>query len=234
MLRAWLEGLAVGAGELNHRNILELVSDTRYPKMCDLGCDDGAFTQEVALAASAVEIHGVELIEERAELARKRGMVVAVADLDRPLPYESESFDLVHANQVIEHVGNIDNFLAEVHRILKRGGVSIISTENASSWHNVAAGALGWQIFSLSNVSPRRRAGIGNPLALHRNEPVDLASWTHKTIFNYRGLVEIHPVYGLQPVKVLGAGYHPLPPRIGRLDPRHAHFLTVKAIRTSA
>jgi SAM-dependent methyltransferase len=233
MVHTWLEGLAVGAGELNRRNILELIEGEHYPRICDLGCDDGAWTMELARAATAQEVHGVEIVDSRAALARERGVLVAVADLGNRLPYDDEYFDLVHSNQVIEHVGDLEIFLAEVHRILRPGGVSIISTENGSSWHNIAAATLGWQIFSLTNVSPRR-AGVGNPFALHRGDQLDLASWTHKTIFNYRGLVEIHQLYGLQPTRVLGAGYHPLPPRVGRLDARHAHFLTVKATRVAS
>jgi hypothetical protein len=121
-------------------------------------------------------------------------------------------------------------FLTEIHRILRPGGVSLVSTENGSSWHNVVAAALGWQIFSLTNVSSRA-GGVGNPLALHRGRAPASASWTHKTIFNYSGLLEMLALYGLRPVAARGAGYHPLPPSAARFDARHAHVLAVMAIR---
>jgi hypothetical protein len=53
------------------------------------------------------------------------------------------------------------------------------------SW-NIFAAAMGWQIFSLTNVSAMS-SGVGNPLALHHGHRRALASWTHKAIFNYRG-----------------------------------------------
>jgi SAM-dependent methyltransferase len=230
MLRNWLEALAVDTFDLNKHNIKDLVAGAPYPRLCDLGCDDGQWTLEVSRAASATQMHGVEIVTAQAQSARKRGVNAIVADLNRRLPYVDESFDLVHANQVIEHISDLDTFLSEIHRIVRRGGASVISTENGSSWHNVAAATLGWQIFSLSNVSIKA-GGLGNPLALRRGQPGTIASWTHKTIFNYRGLLEMHEVHGLRPLKVRGAGYHPLSPRLGHFDPRHAHLLSVLALR---
>jgi SAM-dependent methyltransferase len=230
MLRTWFNGMAVEAFAINGRNIQELASAEPHKRLLDLGCDDGTWTLEVARAAGATELHGIEIVTERAKLARARGINALVADLNKPLPYLDDSFDLVHANQVIEHISDLDTFLSEIHRVLRPGGTSIISTENGSSWHNVFAATMGWQIFSLTNVSPRV-GGLGNPFALHRGESGMISSWTHKTIFNYRGLWEIHKVHGLQPRRVTGAGYHPLPPRVGRFDPRHAHLLAVMAVK---
>jgi SAM-dependent methyltransferase len=45
-----------------------------------------------------------------------------VADLECQLPIDSESFDVVFANQVIEHVVNLIGLMHEVHRILRPGG----------------------------------------------------------------------------------------------------------------
>jgi Methyltransferase domain. len=39
----------------------------------------------------------------------------------KKFPIESESIDVVFANQVIEHLINIDNFVSETYRVLKRG-----------------------------------------------------------------------------------------------------------------
>src|SRR5260221_13183373 len=158
--------------------------------MLDLGCDDGSWTVAVADRLHCADICGIEIIPDRAELARGRGVRVEQANLDRELPWPDAAFDLVHANQVIEHVASIDLFLSEIYRVLRPGGFAIVSSENGSAWHNVAAAALGWQIFSLTNVSARAGA-VGNPLALHRaDEPVP-ASWTPKTSFNFQGFERI-------------------------------------------
>jgi len=75
------------------------------------------------------------------------------------------SFDVVHANPVIEHVFDLDRFVSEIKRVLAPGGRAIICTENLASWHNVAALFLGFQPFSTTNISETRP--IGNPFALH-------------------------------------------------------------------
>jgi SAM-dependent methyltransferase len=206
------------------------VSDRPYAALCDLGCDDGAWTVEVAASSQAERVCGIELVAKRARLARSRGVNVSVSDLANAFPFEDATFDLVHSNQVIEHVANIDHFLAETNRVLKVGGAAVISTENGSSWHNIFAAIMGWQIFSSTNLSGLS-IGVGNPLALHRGTHLDLDSWTHKTIFNYRGLLEILGLHGLTVVQACGAGYYPLPAHVGRLDVRHAHFMAVKAVK---
>lgn len=148
------------------------------------------------------------------------------ADLTRPLPFGSGVFDIVTSNQVIEHLYDTDNFVAEVFRVLRPGGTAVVSTENAASWHNVASLLLGWQSFSLTNISDRR-AGIGNPLALWRNDDPGDRGWQHVRILAYRGLKEPFEAHSFENVCVRGTGYYPLPARFGRWDARHAAFITV-------
>lgn len=226
-MKAWLQGQFDAAMELNRKNILAACPHP-VDTMLDLGCDDGAWSLRVAEASGAKTVQGIELVAGRADIARGRGLAVSVADLAERLPLPAEAFDLVHANQVIEHVPDIDLFASEIFRVLRPGGTSIISTENGSSWHNVFSVALGWQMFSLTNLS-ERRLGIGNPCALHRGEAGHLKTWTHKVIFSYRGLREFFEAHGFQVQRIRGAGYYPLPARLGSLDVRHAHFLTLVA-----
>lgn len=199
-------------------------------KLLDLGCDDGARTLRFARAARAEEAHGVELDVCAAATARERGVAVAEADLNGPLPYPDESFEAVVSNQVIEHLVDTDAFVSEIRRVLVPGGTAVTSTENLASWHNVAALVLGWQPFSLGNVSSKR-AGLGNPLAIHRGGGVGPRAWQHVKVFAYRGLRELFESHGLVVKDVLGAGYYPLPARVGALELRHAAFLTVVATR---
>ncbi len=229
-----LTGIFDRAYEMNRDNILSFVRQNGGGVFLDLGCDDGVWTRKLSDAVGATEVHGVEFVEEAAKRAAENGVNVLRADLGQPLTQlPSGHFDVAHANQVIEHVPNVDLFVSEVFRLLKPGGHAVISTENGSSWHNVFAAILGWQIFSLTNVSSLR-AGLGNPFAIQRGSEPYTGTWTHKTIFNYRGLIEMFEAHGFVDVKIAGAGYFPLPAFLGRLDPRHSAFMTVSARKPSA
>lgn len=227
MIKKYLKHIHDKAVDLNHSNILKLASSLKHSKcFIDLGCDDGAWTLAVAKAAGADSINGLEIVVERAALAKNSGINVVVGDLNQHLEFENERFDLVHANQVIEHVADVDHFAQEVFRILKPGGLAIISTENASSWHNIFALMLGWQMFSLTNMSGMG-GGVGNPFALHRGTAHELKSWTHKTIFSLRGFSEFFGIHGFEIIKSTGAGYYPLPAVLGAADKAHSHFITL-------
>ncbi len=219
------------ASELNENNILSLFEKAPEAYFIDLGCDDGTLTMKIAGKIGTKFVTGIDVTDESLKSAAEKGIKTIRHDLNDPFSlFDDSYFDIVHANQVIEHISNLDNFVSEIHRILKRGGYAVISTENGSSWHNIFAGIMGWQIFSLTNIS-MKAAGIGNPLALHRNTKSNIASWTHKTIFNYRGLIEFLKIHGFKIEAVRGAGYYPFPARLGTIDVRHSHFITVKIVK---
>lgn len=58
-----------------------------------------------------------------------------------PIPAENNSFDYVVSFQVIEHIKRDFDFVREVHRVLKPGGMFIVTTPNApmsltrNPWH---------------------------------------------------------------------------------------------------
>jgi SAM-dependent methyltransferase len=215
-----MESFAVlGRTEQGARNLL------------DLGCDAGGRTVWVAERLAVDEMHGVEIDPDRAELARAKGIEVVSADLSERLPFDDESFDLVMSNQVIEHVPDTDSFVGEAFRVLRPGGCAIVSTENLSAWHNVGSLVLGWQPFSLTNVSEVSK-GIGNPLGIHRGEPGERRG--HLRVMAPRGLRELFETHGFRVEALVGAGYFPLPRALARLDVRHAAFLTIKVRRPMA
>ena len=225
-----LQEMTNRAINLNQENILMLCEKNVEAKILDLGCDDGVWTKCVSNKIGSKDIFGIDVEVENLLKAKKRGIKTVKSDLNSKFPFKDSSFDVIHANQVIEHISSLDNFISEIHRVLKSGGYVVISTENGSSWHNIFASIMGWQIFSLTNVSSKK-LGVGNPISLHGGENISNASWTHKTIFNYLGLKEIFLAHGFSDVIITGAGYYPFPAILGRFDVRHSHFITLKAYK---
>ncbi|NWF38638.1 class I SAM-dependent methyltransferase [Mariprofundus sp. NF] len=59
------------------------------------------------------------------------GVTVNVVDLnDGKLPYADQQFDLVTFTEVAEHLENYRAIIREIHRVLKPGGVVVITTPN--------------------------------------------------------------------------------------------------------
>jgi SAM-dependent methyltransferase len=216
-----------------HEKILDSLAPDPAAMLLDVGCDDGAWTNQVRckLGIPPDQVHGLELVDERAELARRRGFDVRTGDLEEPWPFPDRSFDVVHANQVIEHVKRLDHFVTEVRRVLAPEGLAVICTENLASWHNVGALALGYQPFSLTNASEVRP--IGNRFALHAGESPERESWQHLHVLTLAGLRDIFAAHGLTITDSWGRGYYPVPSvlasPLARIDPNHAHFIAVVA-----
>ncbi|GAB4149194.1 MAG: hypothetical protein OHK0017_12810 [Patescibacteria group bacterium] len=231
MLRNFLLKLYQNAVADNYHNLTKLAEVDKNALLVDLGCDDGTRTMEYAEAIGTSQIFGIEIVDSRAKIAESKGIKIGQFDLNSKFKIDDAAFDVVYANQVIEHLTDSDNFLNEVYRILKPGGYAVISTENASSWANVFASIMGWQIFSLTNFS-NRQVSIGNPLALHRAEVEAVASsWNHVRIYNIWGLKEYFQKFDFEVEQVVGAGYFPFPGFLAKFDVTHSHFITFKIRR---
>jgi 2-polyprenyl-3-methyl-5-hydroxy-6-metoxy-1,4-benzoquinol methylase len=207
---SYLERVFRATEEENRRAILAAVRPLDGGRMLDLGCARGEFTMRVAARARAAEVHGVELVEQWADEARARGIDVVATDLGGRLPYDDETFDLVHSNQVIEHLPRTDTFLREIRRLLRPGGHAIVSTNNLASWHNVVSLALGWQP-TPCHVSDY--VVVGNPSNAYDGWEQPQFGQQHLRVFTGRALAELAAYHGLALDLDRTAGYYPLPAR---------------------
>ena len=99
---------------------------------CDLGFGPGVLTafileQEASWRAAGVDIskdclhHAQRLLEKKEVLERSE---LSVADV-RSLPYPDDTFDVVVAVEVLEHIPDPEAGLAEAMRVLKPGGYAM-------------------------------------------------------------------------------------------------------------
>jgi SAM-dependent methyltransferase len=132
--------------------------ENRPLTLCDVGCWDG----EPAAAYGGIlggAVAGIEVFASQAASARARGIDVAAIDLEREtFPWPDASFDVVIANQVLEHLKNVWLPMSEMARVLKPGGHMIFSVPNLASLHNRVMLAFGWQPSSIRTFGPHVRS----------------------------------------------------------------------------
>lgn len=226
---SYLYSLFRATEEENRRAIMDLLEPWPTARLLDLGCYDGALTLRLADKLGTRDITGVEVVPEFAERSRQRGICVCQADLNVRIPLPGNSFDVIHANQVIEHLTDADCFVSEIARLLSPEGYAIISTNNLASLHNIVSLVLGQQP-PPAHVSNRVLLGNGvNPLhgTAHEN-----AAMAHLRIFSYRALREFLAHYGLRAERYGTVGFYPFPVPVAqwlcRLLPIYGAFLTCK------
>jgi len=196
-------------------------------KVLDIGCGDGSFSLEIAKKLNTKEVYGLEINKKVAENAIKKGIKIYISDANKPFPFKDNFFDVIVANQIVEHLLNPDNFFLEVYRVLKPSGYAIIATPNLCSLHNRIFVLLGWQI---TNIAPSTKFVFGNP---NRGAISNMSGpYRHLTVFSPPALKEMCEFYGLKVEKMVGSGFYPFTSNIAnflsKIFPTFSVYLIVK------
>jgi SAM-dependent methyltransferase len=104
---------------------------SRMKRVLDAGCGMGYGSAELSRVAASVV--GLDISGEAVASARECYALPRVTFLQgscASLPFRAASFDLVVAFEVIEHLKEWREFLAEARRVLAPGGQCLISTPN--------------------------------------------------------------------------------------------------------
>ncbi len=97
-------------------------SKIKNPKILDVGCGTGANLEMLAQFGDA---EGVDVSDDALEFCKLKGLKTQKG-LAEKLPYADETFDLVTALDVVEHLDDDLAGLRDMFRVLKRGGKSLI------------------------------------------------------------------------------------------------------------
>ncbi|ACB76729.1 class I SAM-dependent methyltransferase [Opitutus terrae] len=165
----------------------------RKGALLDVGCWNGATTLGYARTIAAIDIWGVEAMAEPAREAELLGVKVKIIDIEeQEFGMETGRFDVVVCNQVLEHLKNIFRPFDEIARVVRPGGIVILSVPNLASLHNRAMLLCGYQPSSIRIWGPHVRG------------------------FSQRAFTEFCVGHGLYKLKALiGVGFYPLRPEFG-------------------
>jgi SAM-dependent methyltransferase len=119
----------------------------------DVGCGPGTITAGLAERVAPGTVTAVDsapvAVEVTARLASERRLAnvqVALADV-QALQYDDQTFDVVHAHQLLQHVPDPVLALQEMRRVCKPGGVVAARDADyqAMTWHPEVAAMEEWR-----------------------------------------------------------------------------------------
>ncbi|KAH9891802.1 methyltransferase type 11 [Cubamyces lactineus] len=122
--------------------------------LLDIGCGPGTITTDFATILHEGHVTGLEMpssnVFERARAhAASRGVtnVSFVAGDALALPFPDGTFDVVHAHQVIQYVGDPVRMLKEMRRVAKPGGIVAAREADMDGlvWYPEVEGLKEWQ-----------------------------------------------------------------------------------------
>lgn len=131
-------------------------------RLLDVGCSRGQFVQ--AAMDFGFEAEGVEPAPQVAAAARASGLKVRQGLLEEQ-HFADASFDALTLFEVVEHLKDPRSLLGECRRVLKPGGILVISTGNTASW-TAAMMRARWDYFQIAKDGGH--VSFFNPASLRR------------------------------------------------------------------
>ncbi len=110
----------------------------------DVGCGDGSFTKKLALYCNS--LYAVDISPKQIERNQQKYTDVhfSVHDLSEPLPFEDGFFSWVWCSEVLEHLFDPLFVLKEIYRVLKPGGIALVTVPYHGLFKNLMITLFKW------------------------------------------------------------------------------------------
>lgn len=135
-------------------------------KILDIGCGTGLNAKK--LAEKGHEIIGIDISNIAIQQFCQNGFTGFQCDIAQYIPFKNNTFDLIYASEVIEHLIDTELFIDEIYRILKPSGKLILSTINSTFWVFRITALLGKTVTEIQHPGHIRffsKAGLTNNIA---------------------------------------------------------------------
>lgn len=126
---------------------MKVLADRGIPagRGLDLGCGDGILTDVLLDEVGQRDLVGIDLDPLETTAARRYPFYSAVHTCSADaIPEPAASFDFVVSNSVLEHVPPLEGAIAEVARLLKKGGRFFFTVPGPAFHDNLAGSVLPW------------------------------------------------------------------------------------------
>ncbi|GEL95487.1 methyltransferase domain-containing protein [Cellulomonas composti] len=121
-------------------------------RLLDVGCGPGTVTVDLARRVAPGEVVGIDASERVVEIARTTASDAGVPNATfevgdaYTLPFEDDSFDVVHAHQVLQHLTDPVAALREMRRVARPGGIVAVRESDYAgmTWYPTSPGLDEW------------------------------------------------------------------------------------------
>lgn len=201
-----------GLRNLPHRRRLRaivaaLTRDGAPASFADVGCSNGYVTALIRDALRPARTIGFDHVEEHLERGRREHPAIEFRsiDLNRPLPAGHETFALVTCFETLEHVGNLEQAIADLIALTEPGGTLFITVPIESGPRGLAKFLIKVGLFryTLDELPPRRHRFMGYLGALVSNRSIasfrdTRKGWGTHFGFEWRNVERILTAKGLR------------------------------------
>lgn len=108
-------------------------TSNKIENFLDIGCGEGYSLIEAH--NRGWNVYGIDITDHRMEDAKINDIKFINSDLINS-KFPSDFFDIVYLDSVLEHVYNPSEYLSEIRRILKKGGILYVGVPNEDSLFN--------------------------------------------------------------------------------------------------
>ncbi|MFH1439229.1 MAG: class I SAM-dependent methyltransferase [Candidatus Woesearchaeota archaeon] len=116
-------------------------SKINYINCLDIGVADGLMLSRLNNIFKFNKAIGIDMSEELIKLNKDRNITLEIGNAEN-LHFDNDTFDVIVACAVIEHINNPNDMLSECYRVLKKDGILIITTPNP--FHDKIATKIGY------------------------------------------------------------------------------------------
>lgn len=170
-------------------------------------------------------VYGVDLNAQAVRVAKKNGVHARLGDVEKPWKARKNSFDIVLASHIIEHVVDTDQLIKQSKQLLKKGGLLIVVTPNLAAWFNRLILLCGMQpmFTEVSTLDKTLGQKFMRRFAQHRS-PVG-----HLRIFTPAALCELLTLHGFAVTQVTGVEFGAFPRILHAVDQLFAYIPSLAA-----
>ncbi|MCM8783413.1 MAG: class I SAM-dependent methyltransferase [Candidatus Omnitrophica bacterium] len=166
--------------------IIEIMNEEKRGIVLDIGCGDGDYS--FGIKKLGFQVTALDIDDKR--FRYKDEIEFIKCDITKGLPFSDNSFDYVLFLEVIEHLYNPYFVIQEINRLLKPGGLIILSTPN------------------ILNIRSRLRFFFEGSFDFFREPTLEYSEYfgnknIHVTIWRYQELEYLFAITNLRIEKIL-------------------------------